>query len=191
METERDRWDRKYRENTHFPLEPDPLLPQAYRDFVEPLFPNGGQALDLAGGVGRHAIWMAQHGWRVTMMDISEVGLGKARENAGQLASRISFQASDLTRQEWVASTYDLVMVFYYLERELFPRLVDALRPGGLIVYKTYTYLAPKVGKGPSHPMHLLAENELLRLFSGMTVLHYAETLRDRATAELVARKNL
>jgi tellurite methyltransferase len=189
MEDERDRWDCKYREGSHFSLDPDPLLPYAYEQFVEPLFPNAGVALDVAGGVGRHAIWMARKHWQVMLVDISDVGLGKARENAGGDAGRISFQTKDLASATWPPSAYDLLMVFFYLERRLLPKLADALRPGGLLIYKTYTHLALKLAKGPSHPMHLLQENELLHAFPAMTVLHYEETLRDRAVAELVARK--
>jgi len=186
MENERERWNSKYREGSHFSLEADPLLPYAYKEFVQPLFPSGGDALDVAGGVGRHSIWMAQQGWKVRLMDISEVGVAQAKENAGEYRDRIDFEVGDLTSIELKPASFDLVMVFFYLERTIFSKLMDAIRPGGLLAYKTYTHLAPKFGRGPRHPLHLLQENELLRAFSGMTVLHYAEKL---GTAELVASK--
>jgi SAM-dependent methyltransferase len=186
---EREMWDRKYREGSHGLTDPDPLLPYAYEEFVQPLFPQGGAALDVAGGVGRHSIFMAKHGWKVTLLDISDIGIAQARKNAGELGDLIDYQVTDLTLTQWEASHYDLVMVFFYLERGIFRQLADAILPGGLLIYKTYTHLAPKFGKGPSHPMHLLKENELLHTFPGMTVLHYKENIRDRAVAELVARK--
>ena len=62
MDSERDKWNRRYREGSHGSHEPDPLLLHAYENFIEPLFPEAGRALDVAGGVGRHAIWMAEHG---------------------------------------------------------------------------------------------------------------------------------
>ena len=68
--------------------------------------------------------------------------------------------------------------------------LINALRPGGVLIYKTYTELQPRLGKGPTHPMHLLKQNELLRAFSQLNVLHYEETIRDRGVAQLVARKS-
>ena len=189
MDTERVRWDRKYLEASHPSLEPDPLLPYAYEEFIQPLFPNGGRALDVAGGLGRHAIWMVKHGWRVNLIDVSEVGVAKARMSAGEFGNEIDFEVRDLATIQWKKNACDLVMVFFYLERALFPRLLEAIRPGGLLVYKTYTHLAPKFAHGPRHPLHLLQENELLHSFPEMTVLHYQETLRDRATAELVARR--
>lgn len=182
-------WDRKYSEGSQGLSDPDPLLPFAYREYIQPLFPSGGTALDVAGGVGRHSIFMARQGWRVTLADISEVGIAQARKNAGRLGELVTYQVTDLTTAPWEMSRYDVLMTFFYLERAVFRQLYEAIRPGGLLIYKTYTSLAPKFGKGPRHPMHLLQENELLQAFSGMTVLHYSETIRERATAELVARK--
>ncbi len=189
MIDERTQWDRRYREGSHGSLEPDPFLVESYSEFIEPLFPQGGNALDVAGGVGRHAIWLAQRGWRVTLADISEVGIAQARENAGAVANRIDFQVRDFSKLVASAEQYDLILVFFYLERSIFPELVKALRPGGLLLYKTYSHLAPKFGRGPSHPMHLLEENELLHAFSALTVLHYHETVRDRGVGEFVGRK--
>ena len=189
MIDERTQWDRRYREGSHGSLEPDPFLVESYSEFIEPLFPQGGNALDVAGGVGRHAIWLAQRGWRVTLADISEVGIAQARENAGAVANRIDFQVRDFSKFVASAEQYDLILVFFYLERSIFPELVKALRPGGLLLYKTYSHLAPKFGRGPSHPMHLLEENELLHAFSALTVLHYHETVRDRGVGEFVGRK--
>lgn len=188
---EREMWDRKYREASHRLTDPDPLLPYAYQEFVEPLCPQGGTALDVAGGVGRHSIFMAKLGWKVRLLDISEIGIAQARRNASELGDLIDCQVTDLATGRWDVSRYDLVMVFFYLERGVFRQLAEAIRPGGLLIYKTYTHMAPKFGKGPSHPMHLLKENELLHAFPGMTVLHYKESIRYRTVAELVARKNL
>ncbi len=188
MQDERTAWDCRYREGSHGSLDPDSFLPESYQEFIQPLFPKGGTALDLAGGVGRHAIWLAQRGWRVTLTDISEVGIAKARENADSFATKIEFQVQDVSNFEAGKQQYDLIVVFFYLQREIFPELVKALKPGGLLVYKTYTRLHPKFGRGPAHPMHLLEQNELLRSFSGLTVLHYHETVRDRGVAEFVGR---
>ncbi|GAC1434651.1 MAG: hypothetical protein NVS1B11_04430 [Terriglobales bacterium] len=185
---ERDSWDARYQRGSHASLVSDPFLIQAYEEFIHPVFPNEGAALDLAGGVGRHAIWLAQRDWRVTLLDISKAGVGKAIENAGALATKISFEIGDAANFHG-RGQYDLVLVFFFLQREIFPELVNALSPGGLLVYKTYTHLHLQFGSGPTHPMHLLQENELLKAFSGLKILHYNETIRERGVAELVARK--
>jgi tellurite methyltransferase len=189
MKDERTNWNRRYSQGSHASLEPDPLLVSGYEEFIQPLFPQAGRTLDVAGGVGRHAIWLAERNWQVDLLDISEVGMQKARENSGPLAERISFTVRDLKEFKAGAEKYDLVLVFFYLQRELFPELLKSLREGGLLIYKTYTHLQAKFGGGPSHPMHLLEESELLRAFSGLHVLYYRETVQDRGVAELIARK--
>jgi tellurite methyltransferase len=67
--------------------------------------------------------------------------------------------------------------------------LISTLKPGGILIYKTYTTEQKKFAGGPSHPMFLLEPNELLGAFSSMRVLHYHETDQQKGVAELVARK--
>lgn len=186
---ERESWNRRYREGSHASRDPDPFLSQAYEDYVQPLFPKPGTALDVAGGLGRHAIWLARRGWQVTGTDISEVALANARDNAGPVADRIEFVHADMKKFKAGRQRYDLVLVFFYLERKIFRELMRALRPRGLLVYKTYTLEQRKFKGGPSHPLHLLRKNELLQAFSGLRVLYYAETVRDRGVAEFVGKK--
>ena len=200
-DSERNAWNQRYSRGSHASLAPDPFLMQAFDEYVRPQFPRGGLALDLAGGVGRHAIWLARRNWKVSLVDISEVGLEHAKKNARDLARRIKFVAADLqNRSRHRASSraqsfslgrsaYDLLVVFFYLERSLFPRLVRALKPGGFLIYKTYTLDQMKFPGGPSHPLHLLKPNELLDAFSSLRVLSYRETIHDRGVAELLARK--
>jgi len=188
-------WDKKYSERSHSSLEPDPLLLRAYDEFLSGTAP--GSALDVAGGVGRHSIWLAQRGWRVTLMDISEIGIKQAEENARQTltAASITTEVRDLnTAQNLGREQYDLILVFLFLQRELFPALTAALKPGGHLIYKTYTteqhrFTGGRFSSGPSHPMFLLQPNELLHAFPSLRVLHYHETVQERGVAELVARK--
>jgi tellurite methyltransferase len=187
--TERERWNQKYRENPGAWLDPDRFLAWAFSEYILPLFPRGGIALDLAGGAGRHSIWLAKQGWDVTLIDVSEIGVELARQNAGPLASHIQFVREDVTQFRASQTQFDLVMGFFYLEREIFPEIVQALRPGGVLLYKTYTTDQLKLPGGPKDASHLLAPGELLRLVGGMRVLHYCEKLAEKATAEIVAKK--
>jgi tellurite methyltransferase len=188
-------WNQKYAEGSHTSLEPDPFLVSAYDEFLSGRSP--GLALDVAGGVGRHAIWLAQRGWRVKLLDISEVGVKQAAENAKQAgtASSIITEVRDLnSRQDLGRGQYDLVVVFFFLQRELFPALAAAIKPGGFLIYKTYTSEQQRLSSegaksGPSHPMFLLEPNELLHAFPSLRVLHYRETISQKSVAELVARK--
>jgi 2-polyprenyl-3-methyl-5-hydroxy-6-metoxy-1,4-benzoquinol methylase len=183
-------WDKKYSERSHSSLEPDPFLVSAYDEFLSKQ--PAGTALDVAGGVGRHAIWLAQRSWRVKLLDISEVGIKQAKENAKRTGTAGSFSAEicDLNiMQDLGREQYDLVLVFFFLQRELFPALTSTLKPGGLLIYKTYTTEQKNFAGGLSHPMFLLEPNELLRAFGDLRVLHYHETIQGKGVAELVARK--
>jgi len=192
---EKSSWNKKYSEGSHTSLEPDPFLVSAYDEFLSGRSP--GLALDVAGGVGRHAIWLAQRGWRARLVDISDIGIGQAEQNAKRTgtASSVSMEVLDLNTMENLGrEQYDLVVVFFFLQRELFPVLTAALNPGGILIYKTYTTEQQRLSSegaksGPSHPMFLLEPNELLRAFSSLRVLHYHETIQEKGVAELVARK--
>jgi tellurite methyltransferase len=194
METhERSLWNRKYSEKSHTSLDPDPLLPRVYHEFLSGR--PAGNVLDIAGGVGRHSLWLVQRGWRATLLDISDVGIGLAKKNAARVlvpAARELFtsQVADLNRMlDLGMEQYELVLVFFFLQRELFPALVSALKPGGLLLYKTYTTNRQRFGGGPSNPRYLLKPNELLDAFPSLCVLHYHEAAQEKAVAELVAQK--
>ena len=187
-EDEREDWNRRYQQGEHISFEPDPFLLSAYDDYLQPLFPRGGTALDIAGGLGRHAIWLAELRWRVTVVDISEVAFQKAQKKAEERGVKIEFLVRDLKSYQPERERYDLMLVFYYLQRELFHELVESLKPGGLLIYKTYTHEHADGGKHPKNPLYLLRDQELLHSFPSLRTLHYRE-LPDKGTAELVAVK--
>lgn len=183
-------WDKKHSERSHSSLQPDPFLVSAYDEFL--FGPTPGLALDVAGGVGRHAIWLAQRGWTVKLLDISEIGIQQAEENAKRTgtAGSISSEVRNLNiMQDLGREQYDLVIIFFFLLRELFPALLESVKPGGTLIYKTYTTEQKNFSGGPSHPMFLLEPNELLQAFASLRILHYHETLQEKGVAELVARK--
>ena len=194
---ERERWNQKYLEaaGAETWTVPDPFLARAFSEYILPLFPHPGSALDLAGGAGRHAIWLAKQGWEVTLIDVSDAGVEQARQNAGPLASHMHFVIDDLTHfkasQTQFEAGFEVVMAFFYLERENFSEIMKAVRPGGLLIYKTLTVAQLKLAGGPKNPAHLLEPGELLRLADGLRVLHYREEVAEKATAELVARKGI
>jgi len=81
-EEQRVHWDIKYEQGLTSLTEPDPFFVSAYGQFVAQSFPNAGVALDLAGGLGRHALWLASRNWRVTVVDLSNVAIGKLSQAA-------------------------------------------------------------------------------------------------------------
>jgi SAM-dependent methyltransferase len=94
-----------------------------------------------------------------------------------------------LTAAPLPRSAFDLIVVTRYLQRDLFPTLREALKPGGVLVYETFTVRQRERGSGPTSAAYLLEEGELAGYFSGFDVVFYEETLSPEAVARLVARK--
>jgi SAM-dependent methyltransferase len=185
-------WNQKYSEAPEKWLEPDPFLAEAYDGYLAGRQP--GRALDLAGGAGRHAIWLANRGWDLKLIDVSEVALQFAREKSFKTAAhhtgKLTCELVDLRSvRDFGKDQFDLVMVFFYLERALFPAILEAIKPGGFLIYKTYTTDQLQFKKGPSDPAFLLQPNELPKLVAPLRVLLYREQVKEKAAAELVARK--
>jgi len=123
-------WNERYSRGEHATLEPNPLLVRA-ADALKP-----GRALDVACGAGRHALYLARQGWRVTAVDASHVGVELTRERARELGVEVDARVADLERGEFEIEreAYDLIAVFYYLQRDLWGRLRAGLRSGGTLV---------------------------------------------------------
>lgn len=183
---EKARWDQRYTESPESWMHADDFLMSAYEHFLAKVPP--GRALDLAGGAGRNSVFLLQHGWQVKLVDISSVALGLAKEKAATL----EIEQADLnTITDLGNEQYDLIVVFYFLRRELFPAIVRALKPGGFLLYRTYTIDRMKAPGGPSDPRYLLQPHELPQAFRQLHVVHYHETTEGKAAAELVAMKTV
>ena len=189
---ERVAWDERFRAGDHAGADADPFLTQIeeYADLFPPRRRAGGpKALDLACGAGRNAVYLAERGWDVTACDISLEGLRKAQELARERDVRLKLFCQDLATVVLPAAYFDLIICFFFLQRELFPQIQAALRPHGLLVYKTYTTDQLPFRGRPRHPMHLLQPQELLEAFRGFRVLCYQEIMKDRGVAQLIAQK--
>ena len=164
---DKERWDRNYQTDRYiFGKAPIPFLTKN----VE-LLPKG-QALDLAMGEGRNGIFLATQGFDVTGVDISEEGLKKARALGTEQGVTITTQVADLQQYQIPVETYDLILCTYYLQRNLFPQIKAGLKPGGMALVETYTREHVKY-RARFPQQYLLKSNELLNLFSGLTVLRY------------------
>jgi SAM-dependent methyltransferase len=156
------------------------------------LLPRTGMALDLACGRGRHALWLAAQGFRVSAIDRDAEALGHLAEEARSRGlSAIVTAVGDLERGDRVvpADTFDVIVAVHYLHRPLFPQLIDALRPGGVLVYETFTTAQAARGK-PTNPDFLLRPGELLQLIRPLSVLASREgEFEGRDVASVVARK--
>jgi len=148
--------------------------PRVLRDNLH-LLPARGDALDLACGRGAGALLLARHGLRVQAWDLSEVAIERLVAEARQQGLRNLYaKVRDVIQAPPEPNGFDLILVSFFLERGLAPQLIDALRPGGLLFYQTFTRAAVSAF-GPSNPEYRLGDNELLRLFPRLTVRFYRE----------------
>ena len=92
--------------------------------------------MDLAGGLGRHALWLATRTWKMSLVDVSDVAIGKVRRRpVGSIWD--SIYSSRMRRSTtFGAHVYDLVVLFYRFRPKLFPKVVSALNPGGFLICK-------------------------------------------------------
>ncbi len=142
-------------------------------------------ALDLAMGTGRHTRAAAALGFRVYGVDRDVARLRRAR--AAGLAARL--WAADLEASPLPRERFDLLICTRYLQRSLWPDLRAAVRPGGFVIYETFTVAQLAHGAGPRSPDHLLRPGELRRVFDGWQIWHDRERRRPAAVAQVVARK--
>ena len=137
------------------------------------LLPAGGSVLDLACGRGRHLRWFAARGHRVLGVDRDAEALATLQEVGETLQADIENDAWPLAGR-----TFDAVVVTNYLWRPLFPRIVEAVAPGGVLLHETFAQGNETVGK-PSRPDFLLAPGELLRAYASLRVVAYEDGFLD------------
>ena len=188
-DADRNRWNARYASGEYAArTHPSPLL-AAWIDRLP-----RGRALDVACGLGRNAIHLAANGFAVDAMDISGVALATARERAKAAGVAVHWIETDLDGLEIERDAYDVIVVARFLDRPLIPRLVDALRPGGHVLYDHH-YITPVDVAGPSSPRFRARPNELLERFRALRILSWEEGIvtdpdgRRMALARLVACK--
>jgi tellurite methyltransferase len=207
-ESAREKWNRRYRGKG---TGPDPPQPSAWLQEHRSLLlahavavPGAARprALDVACGDGRNAVYLAQLGFVVDGVDISDVAIETLRATAAEHGLSIHAARQDLEEEEAAAAgagllapdRYDAVVQVNYLQRGLFAALAGTLRPGGLLIVETYTRAGVDERSRHRNPRYLLEENELLRSFPDLRILHFREALADasgpsRGVASLVAQR--
>ncbi len=195
--TDQQTWNQRYLAGEFGFREPDAFVTEAHKNYLHPLLPPGSAGIDLGGGAGHHAVWLAQQGWRMTLADWSDAALGVAREKAAPLAldhplETVQGAALDVvTQSHEQGRRFGFMLISFFLDRAVLPWLPKILVPGGLLLYRTYTEDNERLGnpRGPRNPEYLLRSQELLEVYRGMKILHYNETVANKGVAELIAQK--
>lgn len=201
MPTSQPEWDAKHSLAANEAAEaPAGILTELW-----PLLPAGA-ALDLACGRGRNAVFLAEHGRRVTAVDWSGAAVDILEERAKDLkipvrriqrieeAKQVTRAGIDLLQADLEAvalpvNCYSVILCVRYLQRSLFPQISRALRPGGMLLFETYTKAQLDFSGGPRDPAHLLNTGELRSAFPELEVVFYRELRAEQGIASLAARK--
>jgi 2-polyprenyl-3-methyl-5-hydroxy-6-metoxy-1,4-benzoquinol methylase len=138
------------------------------------LLPTTGAALDLACGMGGNAIFLAELGLAVTAWDISFVAIEKLTTYALHQGLNINACQEKIVADSFAECCFDVIVVSRFLDRTLSDAIIGALKPDGLLFYQTFTREKTS-RKPPNNPDYLLAENELLKMFSLLRVIFYRE----------------
>ncbi|HTL11263.1 MAG TPA: methyltransferase domain-containing protein [Bdellovibrionota bacterium] len=185
-EEDRSHWDTLFSsQNYVFGKEPAEFL----KKHVD-LLPVG-RALDIAMGEGRNAVYLAQKGFHVEGVDISEVAIRKARRLARERNVTLFTENADLKDYQIRPGYYDVILNIQYLQRSLVPQIIQGLRPGGVVVFENETVDQLQNPEGRSTPRdYLLEKGELRRMFGDLEVLVYEEVNDGHeAVARLIARR--
>ncbi len=181
--------------------EPAPFLRE-----VLPLLGKPGTALELAMGEGRNAVFLAEHGWRVTGLELTRSGITKAEALARErgvptwkeetrVSSRlmapsrgILFAQHDHASEELPAGPWDLILVVNFLIRPVLAQIKRILPCGGFLAYETYTVHQLAFEGGPRSKEFLLEPGELREAFADLDILTYREWTAGKGVASLLAR---
>jgi len=179
MEDARLKWNDRY-ETAHVPNQVIDVL-----ELNLHLLPGQGKSLDLACGLGGNALRMAELGYESHAWDISDSAIAKVQEFSQERQLNVLARQCDVSQERIQADCFDVIIVSRFLLRDIVPSLIAALKPGGLIYYQTFVQEQKaqeallqeqeRPIEGPKNSHFRLATNELLSLFSGLTMRYYRE----------------
>jgi len=160
--------------------------PAALLSEVAELVPPG-RALDLACGAGRNALYLASLGWRVVAVDSSPEAIRIVRRRADEIGCSIDARVADLESGEFTIEpdSYELICDFFYLDRSLFAKIRQGVRPGGLVAAQIHL-------RDAAEHRFVLDSGELRREFADWKILYYSEALQTgqrRPSARILARR--
>lgn len=168
-----ERWNARFASDDYvFGTEPNAFLrAQAHR------LRAGMTALSVADGEGRNGVWLAGQGLSVTAVEGSPVAIAKARRLAATRGARIDFVEADLTTWSWPQASFDVVVAIFIqfvgppLREGMFAGMIEALKPGGLLLLQGYRpeQIANGTG-GPRVVENLYTEAQLRRDFADLVI---------------------
>lgn len=169
-------WDQRYNKRSYvYGKLPAKFLAENF-DYLA----NSTTILDMGMGEGRNAVFLAQKGHQVTGIDISSVAIKKARQLAKENGVRINTVVGTLNKYAIPNESYDAIICFYYVDRELVEKIYSWLKPGGILIYEAHTLNEyERLASKKESKEYYLKPQELIEMFPKMKVLKYEEPLHE------------
>lgn len=145
--------------------------------------PSSGVALDLACGLGGNALFLARHGLHCEAWDISDTAIRRLADYSKAHELAIAPQRRDALAEPPPPESFNVIVVSYFLERQLMPAIAAALKPGGLLYYQTFVH-TPGATRDPINSRFVLEKAELPSHFPQLTLGYYEERQVERASGE-------
>ena len=165
------KWDNIYKRRCQ--AEQAPTAARVLTEYAH-LLPAHGIALDLACGLGGNTFFLSKQGLSVDAWDISEIATDHINQQTAAYPNKITTTTIDVSSADIPINHYDVITISRFLDRTITANIIAALKPNGLLFYQTFT-LDKVSSDGPSNPSFLLKKNELLQLFSNLSLIVYQE----------------
>lgn len=192
---DRSRWNARYADGTFVSRpEPSPFL-ETWLLGQPDGYGKGKRALDLACGAGRNSILLAQHGYEVDAMDVSDVALAQGRTDAEAAGVAVNWIELDLDELALVPESYDLIVIIRFRITVPFEQLVSALCQDGVFASEQHLKTHLEAAGPPKDSTFRWGPNELLAMAKGLRILWYREGIFGAHSAgpvvgaELIASK--
>lgn len=187
MSDDRQRWNARYQAGSHRGSAPAAFVIEATQARPVP-----GRALDVAGGAGRNAVFLAERRFDVTLVDVADTALELAAERAASAGVSLHLLRRDLETAPLPAGPWDVILCFHYLHRPLFEAFARELAAGGQLWFCQPTVRNLERHERPGRRF-VLEEGEARRLAeqAGLEIARLDEdwSTEDRHEARLVALK--
>jgi len=171
--SDKDKWNTIYQSKRQN-VETKKLTPAYILQEFHHLLPAQGKALDLASGLGANTLFLAQQNMESHAWDISSIAIKKLREAAKSLNLHINTEVRDVVTNPPEESSFDVIVVCHFLDQQIMPDIIAALRNNGLLFYQTFTK-AHVQESGPTNEQYRLGKNELLNLCKDLDTVVYRE----------------
>ena len=176
---DKNRWNDKYKNNP---------VPTKVVEVVEQYgkLATGKKALDIACGMGRNTKFLANLGFEVDALDVSPIAIENLQNIKNINAQEVDFDSYVLTE-----NSYDLIICTYFLKRELFPQIEEALKEDGIFIFETFMHHVDNT-KVPSNKTFLLNEGELEATFDERyEIMHLREFMDEGLCGEKSMRASM